>query len=443
MIEENKDFLIIDFTGLFSELIRKLWIIILAGAIGAGGAWVYANQAIANEQSVPMYKSTVKLYVTGSETVIPSANAKILGQSFFEDYCEIMKSSKVTSYVIDNLSLNISKSQLVSCISTRWITNTCMAYVTVTFPDAQFAKAIVDELVRVTSAYALEIIGMTPPTVYEESIVATQAVYFASVNTTKYIIIGFAGGVMVALLGIVVFFFSDRKVRSPKQIMEKTNVPIYATFLNTKSVQADLYNNLGASRLHENLFLRHRTAQVIGFFISEKENNYSTICQYGCYLKACNKKIVIVDTRLACPENDEGDGLLNYLTGDTDSIASIVYEKDGFDQISCSQAVRNSMEYLDGGRFTELINKLKEQYDYVLLNTASIEKTSEALVVKEKTDVNLFVAECGKTTYPACKDYMKKYNDGECFSGIVLSNVKGNVKGKRFKKLFGYYFGMS
>lgn len=443
MIKENKDFIIIDFTGLFKMLIRRFWIMLLIGVIGAGVAWAYANFVATDTTSTPMYRSRVKLYITGNEVLTPSSNAKMLGQSFFSDYCELMKSKKVTAHIIEDLGLNMTESQLLSCISTQWVSGTCMAYVSVTFPDAQLAKVIVDDVIRVTSAYALEIIGMTPPKVYEESVVATSPLNATSVNTMKYALFGFVGGAVVALMVLILLYFTDRKVRNPEQLSDKAGVPVYASLLSSKKKLASKCNNHAMMLLFEKIYIRHAGAKLIGFYNVAKEKKEIVIEQYGQYLQAIGKKIVVLDTKMFCPVGENGNGLLDYLDGKVEDIATIIHKKGAIDYIDCSEGIQNAVEYLDGEPFEKLLCELKDRYDYVLLNTASLDKTAEAVIVMKKTDVNLFVAECNKTLYPACESFMKQYNENGSIDGVILSNVKGNTKSMRFKKEFGKYFGVN
>lgn len=440
MIKENKDFIIIDFTGIIRIIMQKLWIIILLGILGAGIGWGYVQVATSGISDTPMYRSRAKLYVTGNEMVTLSTNAKIVGQSFFADYAELMKSEKVISHVIEDLGLNMTSAQLISCISTRWISDTCMAYVTVTFPDAQLAKNIVDDLVRVTSAYALEIIGMTPPKVYEEATVASAPLSVTGVDVTSYILIGAVGGAAIALCVILVMFFSDKKIRTPEQITNITDLTVYSALLNTKNKNLLKLNQHALMILFEKLYLNHREAKTIAFLNTGKENQEKVIEQYAKYLQEIKKKVVILNTKMYCPVDTVGNDLLEYLEGKIEDISTIVTERNGIDYIACSKSVKNAVEYLDGCAFEQLLKELENRYDYILLITESLEKSAEALIVMKKAGVSLLVAESDKTLYPSLETFVRAYNEERVVSGIVLSNIKGKVKSKRFKKDFGKYF---
>jgi len=443
MIKENKDFITIDFTGIFKMVIRKLWIIILLGALGAGIGWGYVQIANASLSDTPMYRSRAKLYVTGNEMVTLSTNAKIVGQSFFADYAELMKSDKVITHIIEDLELNMSPSQLISCISTRWISDTCMAYVTVTFPDAQLAKVIVDDLVRVTSAYALEIIGMTPPKVYEEAIVATEPLSVTGIDATKYIAIGAIGGVAIAFCILLVLFFSDKKVRTPEQILNVTGIPVYAALLNGKKKRNVKYNKHALMLLFEKLYLNHRENKSIAFLSTGKEKQETVVVQYARYLSEIGKKVVILDTKMYCPTCDAGNGLLEYLEGKVEDLGTIISEKNGMNYIACAESVQNAVEYLDGSAFDNLLEELGNRYDYILLITESLEKTAEAAIIMKKAGVSLLVIECDKTLYPSCESFVEAYNAEDVVSGIILSDIRRKVKSRRFKKEFGQFFGIN
>ena len=442
MIKENKDFITIDFTGIFKAVMKKAWLIIILTALGAGIGWGYVQYSNSNISDIPLYRSRAKLYVTGNEMITLSTNAKIVGQSFFADYSELMKSEKVISHVIEDLGLNMSSAQLTSCISTRWIADTCMAYVTVTFPDAQLAKAIVDNLVRVTSAYALEIIGMTPPKVYEDATVATSPLSVAGIAPTKYVAIGAVGGAAIAFCAILVLFFADKKVRTPEQIANICGVPVYTALLNVKNQNADKFNKHALMLLFEKLYLQYREEKTIAFLNTGKEDQKAVSELYAKYLSEIGKKIVIVDTRLYCPVCEAGDGLVEYLDGKKEKLDTIIFEKEGIDYIASANSVQNAIEYLDSFAFEKLLKDLEERYDYILLVTESLENSAEAVVVMQKAGVSLLVVECNKSLLPACEEFVQTYNAEDVVAGLILSEVKGRVKNKEFRKEFGQYFGV-
>lgn len=441
MIKENKDFIVIDFTGLFKTLIRKLWVIVLVGVIGAAATWGGASVYAKSLEVVPMYRSTAKLYVTGNVVLNPSANEKLLGQSFFADYCELMKSEKVTSYVIENLQLNMTKKELLNCVSTKWVSGTCMAYVTVTFPDAQMAKAIVDDIVRVTSAYALEVIGMAVPVIYEEATVPTSpSTYVNSMSTKKYVILGAAGSAAIALMFVVLQFLFDKKVRTPEQFTERLSLPVYSAVTKKKAKKA-VYNRRAMQYLYGQIYLTKKNARTIGFVAAGKEKKQDVIAAYYEYLKEIGKKAVVLDTDLLHPVGTDGNGFVEFLKGKQVKLEELVFEKDGMKCIACSEVAWNTMELLDGPRFEELLKELLTKYDYILVNAAAAECISEVRIVLDKTDVNLLLVECAKSTYPSCESFLEKC-DGEKLTAAVFSNVKLKKHNKEFKKSFGAYFGI-
>lgn len=440
MITENKEFITIDFTGLFKMLIRKFRIILLFGVLGAGITGGYARFVLNSVPDVPMYRSRIKLYITGNETLTPSANAKLLGQSFFGDYCELMKSEKVLSHVVGDLGLNMTNAQLWDCVSTKWISGTCMAYISVTFPDAPLAKAIVDDLVRVTSAYALEIIGMTPPKIYEEAVVASDALRTSDADVRKYAVLGFAVGVGLVSVLLTVLFFTDKKLRTPEQIAEKGWSPVYAVFLCGRQKKIANYDHYAMQRLYEKIYMQHNAAKTIGFFSMAKEKKEPVMEQYAKYLQAIGKKVLLLDTRLCNPVGDNGDGLLAYLQGKADDIAAIIHKKNGTDCIDCSKGVPNAIEYLDSVSFERLLAKVSSRYDYILLNTESLEKSAEAWIVRKKIEVSLLVVEAGRTSYPAYESFMETDHG---ISGVIFSKGKAKVRSRRFKKEYGRFFGIS
>lgn len=439
MVKEDKDFIMIDFTGIIKRVIQKLWLIVLIGVISAGVAGVYAIYANNNQVAIPMYTSTVKLYVTGNYTAYPSTNAKTLGQSYIEDFYLLMKSRKVISQVISDLQLNMTNNELISCISKSTVTGTCMTYLSVTFPDAELSKAIVDDLLAVSSAYALEIMGMTPPKVYEEAIVPIGSYSYSSISITNYAIYGFAGGAVVALLVILVLYFADNKFRTPKQIEERMKLPVLTVTNKSINPKKKQYNNNAMQNLYGDICALKKNNEVITFFNAEHEDKLNFMKMFAEFLQEISKSVVIVDANLMYPAGNAGNGLQKCLESGVEDIESVVHEVDGIDVLDNENQVPNAVELLGGAAFEQLIGVLKEKYDYILINAPATEFTSEAKVMLDYSDVNVVVVECGKSKIETCTKLASQFNT---MTGVVLTNVKLATASSDFRKTYGKYMGI-
>ena len=235
-------------------------------------------------------------------------------------------------------------------------------------------------------------------------------------------------------------FLFDKKVRTPEQFVDRLGVPVYAVVTKKKAGKGE-FNLRAMQHLYGQVYLRKKDAKIVGFVAPGVEVKQTVIESYYEYLKEIGKKPVLLDTDFSRPAGTDGNGLIEFLQGKPVKVNELVYEKDGMECISCVESTRNMVELLDGSYFEKLIKELLEKYDYILVNMASAECASEVRIVAEKTDVNLMVVECAKTTYPSCEDFLEKF-DADKVTAAVLSKVKLKKHNRAFKKSFGAYFGI-
>ena len=439
MIKENKDFIIIDFTGMFKAILSKMWLIILVGVMTALAAAGYAKIASSNAHVTPMYKSTVKLYIAGS------TSTKQTGQSSFDDYMELMSSEKVTSQVLSRLQLNMSGKELISCVSAKWVSNTNMVHVSVTFPDAQLAKVILEELLKATSAYALEVLGTSPPRVYEEAAVPQKpsGSIGKSYSISKYGIIGFAGGFVLTATVVLVLFFMDKKLRNLKQIQDVTQLEVLTTVLKSEKAKSVSENDKAMQTLYGKVYAKCRAGRVITFVSPEKENKEEIIRMYAGFLKGIGKKVLCLDMNMYAPTGKNGDALLKYLNGEKIKLQDLIKNVDETECISCETPALNATELLGGEKFKGMLEELLDKYDYVLMNTSPMEYAMDALMVMEHSDINILVVEKDKTVVEAGEKSAEECRKQNSVTGVIVSNIKLQKKSRQFKQSYGKYLGMS
>ena len=157
----------IDLTRLFYALFRRIWLILIVAVICACGAAGYTHFRID-----PTYTSTSAMVVLTKETTLTSLADLQLGSQLTKDYTVLITSRPVLENVIDNLGLKTSYKILRQQIAIQNPEDTRILYLSVTTQDAQQAKAIVDELAKVSSEFIGDTLEITPPKIIEEGEVA-------------------------------------------------------------------------------------------------------------------------------------------------------------------------------------------------------------------------------------------------------------------------------
>lgn len=192
----------IDLKELFYVLLSKIWIIILATALGLGVAAGYTTIFME-----PVYSSTSTLYVLTKSTSITSLADVQMGSSLTQDYMVFITSRPVADKVIEDLELDMTYAEFVANITVENPTNTRFLNITVNNHDAYMAKTIVDKLTDVSAQRMAEVMETQKPNVMDYGHIAeTQT----SPSLTKNAVIGaILGFVLSAICVIVVYLMND------------------------------------------------------------------------------------------------------------------------------------------------------------------------------------------------------------------------------------------
>ncbi|MCB2359025.1 CpsD/CapB family tyrosine-protein kinase [Clostridium estertheticum] len=176
----------------------------------------------------------------------------------------------------------------------------------------------------------------------------------------------------------------------------------YGEYLNLDSINSKAFNGLIANI---QLLNADSKKKVIMIASSENGDGRSTITSYlSLSLAKSGKKTIIVDCDLKNPNihnmfdltNDKG--LVNYLSGD------VLFEKvvkttkiKNLSILTSGAVTLNYAEFFVSSRFNEFITSLKEDYDYIIIDTPPITLGADAEVLSRYTDGCVLVVKSGKT----------------------------------------------
>ncbi|MCR4677922.1 MAG: hypothetical protein K5679_04115 [Lachnospiraceae bacterium] len=478
MLKETKDFIMIDLRGVFRAILKRFWILVLCAIIGAGAAGGYA----ASIKTTPMYRSTAKLYITGVYSATVSSASIAAGQAILSSYYNILESRPVLTTVIETLGLNMSYSQLKSCLSEKSIAGTCMVNISASFPDPEWAKAIVDEVIKISSQYSYDIMGMAPPVVVESASVPNSP-YNIESRVKRYAFFGGAGAGFLALLVVVILSLTDNKIRDIKDVAWRAGLDVKAVLPMDKGDKTAKYVKNSMRYLYSELCAEEETPKVLTFVSYKEAEKRKAIKELSKFLAEIGKSVAVVNTNMimakkekpvsaAEPEGEVKDvketakkgkgkkdgkdnkdnnkqtgsgtdkmGLEDYLKGTTSNIDDIIEDKDGIHHIGVKAEALNSYELLKSENCKKLFDELRNRYDFVLIDTVGFEAANDAEAVFEYSDAVFSVFGCGKSTNKQASDLSERFNEKEKNSGAILTDVKFS-KSKAFAKEFGKYVGL-
>lgn len=210
MHNENNSEIEIDLRELFYVLLGKIWVIILAVALGLG---VAAGYTIAFVD--PIYSSTSMLYVLSKTTSVTSLTDLQVGTSLTQDYQVFITSRPVVEKVIEELELDMTYEAFVNDVAVNNPTNTRFIYITVNNKDAYMAKTIVDKLTDVSAERMGTIMETEEPNVADYGQIPQ---YQTSPNVTKNAFIGAVIGFVLSAGCIIIIFLMNDAIQTTEDV---------------------------------------------------------------------------------------------------------------------------------------------------------------------------------------------------------------------------------
>ncbi|NDV97315.1 polysaccharide biosynthesis tyrosine autokinase [Dysgonomonas sp. 521] len=145
------------------------------------------------------------------------------------------------------------------------------------------------------------------------------------------------------------------------------------------------------------------------------------------------KKVIIVDLDLRRPsvaktlQIDSTKGISNYLIGQVSLDEIIVSHPDyGFDIIPAGTLPPNPSELIKTAKTKQLLEHLKEEYDYVVIDCSPVGLVSDAYILSAMADTTLFVVRRAKTNKSFFKSVITQLEyDGVENLALVFNDVKG------------------
>ncbi|MDU1889944.1 MAG: polysaccharide biosynthesis tyrosine autokinase [Dysgonomonas sp.] len=145
------------------------------------------------------------------------------------------------------------------------------------------------------------------------------------------------------------------------------------------------------------------------------------------------KKVIIVDLDLRRPsvgktlKIESTKGISNYLIGQVTLDEIIISHPDyGFDIITAGTLPPNPSELIKTDKTREVLEHLKEVYDYVIVDCSPVGLVSDAYILSEIADTTLFVVRRAKTNRSFFKSVITQLRyDGVDNVALVFNDVKG------------------
>lgn len=265
--------------------------------------------------------------------------------------------------------------------------------------------------------------------------------------------LGLVFGLIVPILVLLIVDVLDNKISSREDILAATSVTIVGEINHNEGNDNLIVANHGRSAISEqfralrtnlSFYLKNKDEKVILLTSSMSgEGKSFTAINLGNILALAGRKVLLMELDLRKPGLSIKLGLSNEIGFSNFTIDSNVEVKDIIKPltvnsnmyiISSGPLPPNPAETLMSDRAPDLFKKLKEEFDYILMDAPPIGIITDAQLLARYADVTLYLVRQGVTRKDQLKFVDDLYQSGKMKRlGIVVNDI--------LSKQYGYGYG--
>lgn len=431
--------------------ILQRWILIVAVMIVFGSVFDFMKTVT----YVPQYGTSMTATLSGGEDTFKNID-KV--QSYVNTLDYLMNSNNAKSYV--KKKMPISKTTYKAEVTLKQANVVKIKVTADTKREAYFSIKLLNDWYREnTERYSFPY----NITVLKESKFSTKPVNPNS--HIKNFLIGAVGSgfVLSCLLGL--YFFLRDTIKSEEEVENKLDTRLYAKLPFEVEKREDARNKKAIliTSLKTSFFFRESINKLRSkveassdkhgyksFMITsayENEGKSSIAANLALALAKNGHKVVLVDADFNKPavfkifELDGSKSLNKAIEGTTSWRSQVVSDRSGLDLLPCSQDTLKSEILTNSKKLDEIMKELREEYDFVIVDTSPAYLLNETMAMNELVDATLFVVRQDYATSDVINETVKRLTYvKDNVLGVVFKNVvsEGNKGTNNYNNRYGY-----
>lgn len=441
----------------FLQVLRRRWRSILAIVLVALG--VSAGVTFAVMEPEYESRSQVLISIDVRETT-DTFSALYFANNRAATYADLAKSSGLSERVIDSLDLQMTAEELSADISATVVESTSLIELTVRNEDPRQAEAIANVTTDLYTEYIteLEAPGGEDSDAQITARVTDRPTYNPNQVSPTTVINLVAAGLIGLLIGIglaIARELLDRTIRTADHVAEVTDAPVLASIgYDSEIRRAPLLTDLSGFAARTEAFRLLRTnlrfidldQQPRCLVISSPvpgEGKTMTSTNIAVALAQTGRNVLIIDADLRRPRVasslglDPAVGLTTALVGKTEIDAAIqIHEPSGLHVLASGAKPPNPTEILQSKITQDLIRRLRNSYDTVIIDAPPLLPVADASVLATLADGVIMVIRHAKTTRDQVEEAANRIDRvaGKLY-GVVV-----NMVAKRAVGSYYYYY---
>lgn len=398
----------LNIVGFLVELSKKLWILIILALI-AGLIGGVAGKALSEKT----YASDITFIVnTYNEDNIPEASAISSQINMTQTFKKILESRALKMAVNSALNEKYAYGKINSSILVETVSGTNVIQMTVTTDSAEASYEIAQTVVKVYGDVVDRVYPNAKLTVCDEPIIAN-----GSVPNRTPLIMAILSAFVVAVAFFVfelAIFIAKDTVKSSDELSEKLEVPILGSvqYIENKNKTAKglliVDRKTGFSFIETYKSIRTKiesnsakTGNKVYLVTSACENEGKTTVSANIALSLAenNKRVLLIDADLrnpsvakilAIPEIDVG--FIDVIKGDAELEKAIkLIQSFNLYILADQKSTATPSELLSMKVTEDIINSLRTEFDYIIIDTAPASVVTDASVISGIADAAIMV----------------------------------------------------
>jgi capsular exopolysaccharide synthesis family protein len=281
----------------------------------------------------------------------------------------------------------------------------------------------------------------------------------------KAAIVGIASGIAVVLAAMLALLLDrlNNTVNSTSDVENRLGVPALgvlqkikgfvkkkgfiselAFFNDTQSTFAEAVRTVRTSVLMSALDTQHKIVVVTSSVPEEGKTtlSFNLACALGQV-----KKILLIDADLRRPKigklvgrETKQPGLADLVAGQAQVSQCVFFdERAGIHILPAGTVPPNPLELLSSRRFEDVVMKLREAFDIVVIDSAPLQLVSDAQVLSQFASSVIYVVKADATPYQVAQNGLKKLRRVNApLLGVVLNQLDIEKAEKYYGEYSGY-----
>ena len=267
-------------------------------------------------------------------------------------------------------------------------------------------------------------------------------------------------GLGIPFVGIYARDLLNNKVQTQQDVVTVTPTPIIGEIAHNVSNDTIVVTSVSRSPIAEMFRLvrtnlhfaaigKHNLVLLVTSSMSGEGKTFFSI-NLGASLAITGKRVVLLDLDLRKPrvaadlKLSAGRGLTDYLATNDVQFDDIVRSSEsvpGMFVVSAGPIPPNPAELIMSSKFTHFMHELKEQFDYVIIDTSPVGQVADAFTLNSFIDLTIYLIRYGYTQKAQLGIIKNIYRNQTLNHPMIVLNDAKETNGNNYGFGYGYGYG--